>query len=117
MTWIPIFSVSSLDFEGDLDLLKNIMDSFEHKIQFKNGYKFSPDAKLAMGWWFYEIFVKIEFFKNLVRMEHQINPKIKDERDIVLIIQNQLKKNNSKARIKIVSKPSIFTKYWTWLLK
>ena len=93
------------------------MDSFAQKIRFENGYKFSPDAKLAMGWWFYEIFVKIEFFKNLVRMEHQINPKIKDERDIVLIIQNQLKKNNSKARIKIVSKPSIFTKYWTWLLK
>ena len=93
------------------------MDSFAQKIRFENGYKFSPDAKLAMGWWFYEIFVKVEFFKNLVKTEHRINPKIKDERDIVVLIQNQLKKNDSKARIKIVSKPSVFRKYWTWLLK
>ena len=93
------------------------MDSFQKKTRFENGYKFSPDAKLAMGWWFYEISVKIEFFKNLVKMEHQLNPKIKDERDIVVLIQNQLKKRDSKARVKLVSKPSLFTKYWTWLLK
>ena len=117
MTWVPIFSVSSLDFEGDLVILRKIMDSFEQKIKFENGYKFSPDAKLAMGWWFYEIFVKIEFFKNLVKMEHQLNPKIKDERDVVSLIQNQVKGTGSKARVKLVSKPSIFTKYWTWLLK
>ena len=93
------------------------MNSFEIKVHIKNGYKFSSDAKLAMGWWFYEIFVKIEFFKKLVKMEHQINPKIKDERDVVELIQNQVKKSGSKARVKLVSKPSIFTKYWTWLLK
>ena len=117
MTWVPIFSVSSLDFEGDLAILRKVMDSFEQKIRFENGYKFSSDAQLAMGWWFYEIFVKIEFFKNLVKIEHQMNHKIKDERDIARLIQNQLKTNGSKARIKMVSKPSIFTKYWTWLLK
>ena len=95
MTWVPIFSVSSLNFEGDLAILREIMTSFEKKIGFENGYKFSPDAKLAMGWWFYEIFVQIEFFKNLVNVEHQINPKIKDESDIATLIQTQVKKKGS----------------------
>ena len=117
MTWVPILSVSSLDFEGDLKILRKVLDSYQEKIQFENGYKFSSDAKLAMGWWFYEISVKITFFKNLVNMEHQLNSKIKDERDIVVLIQDQLKKRGSKARIKLISKPSLFTKYWTWLLK
>ena len=117
MTWVPIFSVSSLDFDNDLKILRSVMDSYQQKTHFENGYKFSTDAQLAMGWWFYEIYVKIEFFKSLVKMEHQLNPKIKDERDIVAFLQSHLKKNGSKAKIKLVSKPSIFTKYWTWLLK
>jgi len=70
-----------------------------------------------MGWWFYEILVKIEFFKNLVQMEHYSNPKIKDERDIMDLIQIQLKKSGSKAKLKIHTKNSIFQKYWAWLLK
>ncbi len=117
MTWVPIFKVASTDFDNDLSILKKIMDSFEKKIHFDNGYKFSPKADFAMGWWFYTIFVKIEFFKKLVQMEHYYNPKIKDERDILKIIQKQLKLKGSKGKIKLDSKPSLFQKYWTWLLR
>ena len=117
MTWVPVFKVSSLDFDYDLSVLKKIMNSFEKKVHLDNAYKFSANADFAMGWWFYEIFVKMEFFKRLVQMEHNANPKIKDERDILIIIQKQLKMNGSKARIKLESKPSLFRKYWTWLLR
>ncbi len=117
MTWIPIFKVASIDFDSDLNILKKIMDSYEQKIHFDNGYKFSPDAQLAMGWWFYEVFVKIEFFKKLVQIEHDCNQKIQNERDILKIIQKQFKASGSKAKITINSKPSVFKRYWVWLLR
>ena len=117
MTWVPIFKVASIEFDNDLSTLKKIMDSFEKKIHFDNGYKFSSEAQLAMGWWFYEIFVKIEFFKKLVQTEHNSNPKIKDEQDIMNMIQKQLKKKGSKAKIKLDSERSLFRRYWIWLLR
>jgi predicted AlkP superfamily pyrophosphatase or phosphodiesterase len=117
MTWIPIFKVASIDFEGDLKILKQVMNSYEKKVHFDNGYKFSSESQFAMGWWFYEIFVKLEFFKKLVQIEHDYNQKIQDERDVLKIIQKQLKTSGSKAKITINSKPSVFKKYWVWLLK
>ena len=117
MTWVPIFKIASKDFDNDLYVLKKIMDSFEKKIHLKNGFKFSSEAQFAMGWWFYEIFVKIEFIKKLVQMEHNYNPKIRDEKDIMNIIQKQLKQNGVQVKIKLVSDPSLFQRYWTWLLR
>ena len=93
------------------------MNSFEVQVHVKNGYKFSSEAQFAMGWWFYEIFVKVEFIKKLVQFEHNYNSKIKDERDIMNVIQKQLKQNGSNAEIKYISDTSLFQKYWTWLLK
>ena len=117
MTWIPIFNISSKDFEKDLIILKKIMNSFELKVHIKKGYKFSPEAQFAMGWWFYEIFVTMEFIEKLVQFEHIHNPKIKYEGDIMNLIQKQLKQNGSNAKIKNISDSSLFRKYWTWLLK
>ena len=76
---------------------------------------------------FYQVFEKFNFYKDFIkppthgkfciRTKLVSILKIKDERDIVPLIQNQIKKNGSKARVRLVSKPSLFTKYWTWLLK
>ena len=117
VTWIPLFKISSKDFEEDLAILKKVMNSFESKVHIKNGYKFSPEAQFAMGWWFYEIFVKAEFIKKIVQFEHNCNPMVKDERDIMNMIQKQLKQNGTNAKIKNISNSSLFQKYWTWLLK
>ena len=117
MTWIPIFKVASKDFDNDLSIIKKIMSSFEKKIHLDNGYQFSSEAQLAMGWWFYEISVKVEFIKKVVQMEHDYNPKIKDEGDIMNMIQKQLKHKGSHAKIEFVSDPSLFRRYWTWLLR
>lgn len=117
MVWYPLFKVSSLDFEKDLQLLKKFMNSMEKKTHFENGYKFSKDAQFAMGWWFYEIYIKIEFIKKIVEVEHQLNPKVKTEFDILEMLQRFLKENGSKCKVTLHTKRSLFAKYWTWLLK
>lgn len=114
---MPLFSVSSQDFEADIELLKKIFQLFEEKSRVSNGYKFSGEAKFAMGWWFYDIYVKKGFIKKLVETEHISNKKAKDERAILKIIQDELKRNSSKARVKFHGKKPFMAKYWAWLMK
>ena len=52
MTWAPIFYVSSQDFDGDIKSLKTVFSQFEKQIHQNDGYRFSPEAEFAMGWWF-----------------------------------------------------------------
>ena len=40
-----------------------------------------------MGWWFYDVFVRVEFIKKLVEVARLANSSVKDERDIMKIIQ------------------------------
>ena len=117
MTWVPIFEVSSKDFEGDIDLLKKIFGVFEKQIHFKDGYRFSPEAQFAMGWWFYTIYVKIGFVKELVNFEHNLNSKVKDEKGILEMVKKQLKSNKSSARVKFHGEKPFFGRYWSWLMK
>lgn len=49
MTWIPIFYVSSQDFEGDIKLLKTVFSQFEKQIHHNDGYRFSQEAEFAWG--------------------------------------------------------------------
>ena len=100
MTWIPSFEISSKDFDDDIVNLKKIFHEFEKEIHFKDGYKFSDEAQFAMGWWFYTIFVKIGFIKELVNYYHNLNPKMKDEKEILKIVQAKLKSYKSTARVK-----------------
>ena len=100
MTWASLFYVSSQDFDGDIKSLKTVFSQFEKQIHQKDGYRFSPDAEFAMGWYFYTIYVKIGFIKKLVEYNHTRDPKIKDEKAILKIVQNYLKTKKSKARIK-----------------
>jgi len=41
MPWVPIFYVSSQDFEGDIKLLKTVFSQFEKQIHHNDGYRFS----------------------------------------------------------------------------
>ena len=117
MTWIPIFSISSQDFDNDLNILKSIFNEFEAKCKVENGYKFSTEAEFAMGWWFYTIYVKIGFIKKLVEYNHTRDPKIKDEKAILKIIQNYLKMKKSKAKVKFHGEKPMLGGYWHWLLR
>ena len=117
MTWISIFSVSSQDFDNNLKILKSIFNEFEAKCKVENGYKFSIEAEFAMGWWFYDVFVRVEFIKKLVEIAHLSNSSVKDERDIMKIIQKNFKQNNSVARVKIHGDKPFMSGYWSWLMK
>ena len=77
MTWVPIFYVSSQDFEGDIKSLKTVFSQFEKQIHQPDGYRFSPEAEFAMGWWFYTIYVKIGFIKNLLSIITLVIQKLK----------------------------------------
>lgn len=117
MTWLPIFEIASKDFEEDVSTLKKIFGGFERQIHFKDGYKFSPEAQFAMGWWFYTIYVKIGFIKELVTYHHSLNPKAKDERAILKLVQEQLKQQKNTARVKFHGEKPIFARYWSWLMR
>lgn len=117
MSWIPIFSISSLNFEEDLEILKKIFNGSEKKMQSQKGYKFSDEAQFAMGWWFYDVYLQEEFIKKIVEVKHMENNKIKDERGILELIQKEFKKNKSKARIKFHGKKPFLARYWSWLMK
>ena len=63
MTWAPIFYVSSQDFDGDIKSLKTVFSQFEKQIHQKDGYRFSPEAEFAMGWWFTQFISKLVLSK------------------------------------------------------
>ena len=50
------------DFDADIKNFKEILNKLELKTHTENGYKFSPDAKMAAGWWF----LKFTWNKNLL---------------------------------------------------
>lgn len=117
MTWVPLFEISSKDFEEDINLLKKIFGDFEKQIHFQDGYQFSSEAQFGMGWWFYTIYVKIGFIKGLVSYHHGMNSKIKDERGILELVERQLKSDKSSARIKFHGQKPVLSRYWSWLMR
>ena len=54
------------DFDADIKNFKDILNELELKTHTKNGYKFSPDAKMAAGWWFFEIYMEQEFARKII---------------------------------------------------
>ena len=117
MTWVPLFYVSSQDFDGDVKSLKTVFSQFEKQIHQNDGYRFSPEAEFAMGWCFYTIYVKIGFIKKLVEYNHIRDPKVKDEKAILKIVQNYLKMQKSKARIKFDRDKPTLGGYYHLLLR
>jgi hypothetical protein len=57
------------------------------------------------------------FIKKLVEYNHIRDPKVKDEKAILKIVQNYLKVQKSKARIKFDRDKPTFGGYYHWLLK
>ena len=98
MTKQPLFSAMTTDFDADIKNFKEILNELELKTHTKNGYKFSPDAKMAAGWWFFEIYMEQELARNIIESD-MINKKKGRDR-ILKYIEEQLKKRKSKARIR-----------------
>ncbi len=115
MTKQPLFSAMTTDFDADIKNFKDILNELELKTHTKNGYKFSPDAKMAAGWWFFEIYFEEEFAKNIIESDLTVKKK---KRDIILkYIEKQLKKRKSKAKIRFYDNYPLMRRYWSWLMK
>ena len=111
----PLFSAATTDLDADIKIFKEILNELQLKTHTKNGYKFSPDAKMAAGWWFFEIYLEQGFVRKII--ESDLTNK-KKKRDIVLnLISEQLKKRNSKAKIRFYDNYSFMRRYWSWLMK
>ncbi len=111
----PLFSAATTDLDADIKIFKEILNELQLKTHTKNGYKFSPDAKMAAGWWFFEIYLEQEFVRKII--ESDLTNK-KKKRDIVMnLISEQLKKRNSKAKIRFYDNYSFMRRYWSWLMK
>ena len=111
----PLFSAATTDLDADIKIFKEILNELQLKTHTKNGYKFSPDAKMAAGWWSFEIYLEQEFVRKII--ESDLTNK-KKKRDIVLnLISEQLKKRNSKAKIRFYDNYSFMRRYWSWLMK
>ena len=111
----PLFSAATTDLDADIKIFKEILNELQLKTHTKNGYKFSPDAKMAAGWGFFEIYLEQEFVRKII--ESDLTNK-KKKRDIVLnLISEQLKKRNSKAKIRFYDNYSFMRRYWSWLMK
>ena len=70
-----------------------------------------------MGWWFYTIYVKVGFIKQIVEFEHAKNPKIRDENGILSLVSKEIKKTGSHAQVTFHGDKPIFARYWSWLMK
>ena len=115
MTKQPLFSAMTTDFDADIKNFKEILNELELKTHTKNGYKFSTDAKMAAGWWFFEIYMEQEFARNIIESD-MINKKKGRDR-ILKDIEEQLKKRKSKARLRFFDDYPLMRRYWSWLMK
>ena len=115
MTKQPLFSAMTTDFDADIKNFKEILNELELSTHTKNGYKFSPDAKMAAGWWFFEIYMEQEFARKII--ESDLISK-KNGRDRILkYIEEQLEKRKSKAKIRFFDDYPLMRRYWSWLMK
>ena len=115
MTKQPLFSAMTTDFDADIKNFKEILNELELKTHAENGYKFSHDAKMAAGWWFFEIYMEQEFARRIIESDLISIRKRRD--DILKYIEEQLKKRKSKARIRFFDDYPLMRRYWSWLMK
>lgn len=117
---IPFLSVASSNFENDLNVIKKTLIQFERRTHSENAYRFSERATMAAGWWFFDIFFKREFVHKIFELSiphDSSNDKDKVAKEIVELFQNQLKKNNCNARIKMHGDVPFASWWWSWLMK
>ncbi len=119
---IPFLSIASREFEKDLNVLKLVMNQLEKRSHSKNAYRFSERAQMAAGWWFYDVYVTPEFLQTifeifLPREEFTSRDKKSATIKIIGMIQSQMTKNGSEARVKIHGDISFAAPWWSWLMR
>jgi hypothetical protein len=60
---IPFLSIASREFEKGLNVLKLAMNQLEKRSRSENAHRFSERAQMAASWWFYGVYVTLDFCK------------------------------------------------------
>jgi hypothetical protein len=117
---IPFLTVISNNFEKDLAIVRHVLGQFEKRVHSENGYKLSDRAEMAAGWWFYDVFVTREFLQKIFQIALPLgsshNKKTASFK-IIDMIQDQLKKNSSEAKIKMHGDIPFAGPWWAWLMR
>jgi hypothetical protein len=113
----PTFVVASKDVDKDATILRKILEELQKETNYQQGYTISDKGTLAAGWWFYEVFLKPEFVEKIIQSKNAMGKKIKNERDILEIIQDGLTQNASSARVRLYKDKPLFIRWWKWILK
>ena len=118
MSWVPLYSVATRSLDSDAPILREIFDSLQRIINYDAVvYRFDDNAEFAMGWWFFTVHVREDFVRRLVTHLHAKDPNVKDEGIILKTIRAHLNSAGSSAAIKHKGDVSIFSKYWSWLMR
>lgn len=118
MQWIRLFEVATRDLDADAPRIRRMLDELGGAAHCeKGGYRLDAEAQLAMGWWFFGVHVREDFVRDAVQYMHARDERARDERALLDHVQRGLKEQGSKATVKFHSKPSIFARYWTWLMR
>ena len=118
MQWIRLFEVATRDLDADAPRIRRMLDELGGAAHCeKGGYRLDAEAQLAMGWWFFGVHVREDFVRDAVQYMHARDERARDERALLNHVQRGLKEQGSKATVKFHSKPSVFARYWTWLMR
>jgi hypothetical protein len=118
---IPFLSIASREFEKDLNALKLVMNQLEKRTHSENAYRFSERARMAAGWWFYDVYVTPEFLQRIFQTvipKEELSSRDKKSATIKIVdmFQSQMRKNDSEARVKMHGDIPFAAPWWSWLM-
>ncbi len=123
--WIPFFKIASRNLDSDAPVVRKILAdlavlasvSMEGSPAVGSGHKLSDEAQFAMGWWFYTVYVQEWFVHGLLTHMQSKNGRVHNEDAALAIFESRLKDQDCKAQVSLHKERSIFTKYWSWLMR
>ncbi|MFZ1076461.1 MAG: hypothetical protein WAN47_03400 [Nitrosotalea sp.] len=113
----PTFVVASQDVDKDAPFLRKTLEELQKETNYQQGYTISDKGTLAAGWCFYEVFLKPEFMEKIIQSKNAMGKKIKNERDILEMLQSDLTQGGSGAKIRLYKDKPLFIRWWKWILK
>ncbi len=114
----PTFAIASNDFEKDLKIVKGMFTGLEEMTHTENGFRLGDSAQLAAGWWFYDVLVTQDFAKKMFEtvLPSGMHNMKGATFGIASVLQGQLRKYGSDARIKVHGDVPFVAPWWAWLM-
>ena len=117
---IPFLAVASNNFDKDLAIIRKVLNNLEKRVHSEEGYRLSTRAEMAAGWWFYDVFVTRGFLLSVFQTilpPNSYQNKGTAALKIIDMLQNQIKKYGSEAKINIHREIPFAGPWWAWLMR